>query len=71
MERVWASRLRWRLTGATQWPAFALFVAGDAVLMHLLPIAALTTRSAHVPAATSDPPAPRLAKRPPVTRIAP
>src|SRR5947207_71023 len=39
MERVWASRLRWRLTGATQWPAFALFVIGDAVLLHLLPIA--------------------------------
>ncbi|HEY3018611.1 MAG TPA: hypothetical protein VGJ32_00375 [Solirubrobacteraceae bacterium] len=39
MERVWASRLRWRLRGATQWPAFALFVAADAVLLHLLPIA--------------------------------
>ena len=39
MERVWASRLRWRLTGATQWPAFALFVIGDTVLLHLLPIA--------------------------------
>src|SRR3989442_433990 len=39
MERVWASRLRWRLTGATQWPAFTLFVVGDAVLLQALPIA--------------------------------
>jgi hypothetical protein len=39
MERVWASRLRWRFRGATLWPAFALFVVGDAVLLHLRPIA--------------------------------
>jgi len=38
MERVWSSRLRWRLKGATQWPAFALFVIGDAVLLQLRPI---------------------------------
>src|SRR4051794_37127425 len=38
MEQVWASRLRWRLRGATLWPAFAAFVVGDAVLMHFRPI---------------------------------
>jgi hypothetical protein len=38
MERVWASRLGWRLRGATLWPAFAAFVIGDAVLMHYRPI---------------------------------
>ena len=31
MERVWASRLRWRTTGATQWPAFVLFTVIDGV----------------------------------------
>jgi len=40
MERVWSSRLRWRFRGATQWPAFALFVVGDALLLHLRPISA-------------------------------
>jgi hypothetical protein len=39
MERVWATRLRWRLRGAMLWPAFALFLVGDALLLHLLPIA--------------------------------
>jgi hypothetical protein len=39
MERVWASRLRWRLRGATLWPAFALFLVADAALLHYLPIA--------------------------------
>jgi hypothetical protein len=38
-ERMWARRLRWRLRGATMWPAFALAVALDAALLHLLPIA--------------------------------
>jgi len=38
MERVWSSRLRWRFRGATQWPAFALFVVGDGILLHLRPI---------------------------------
>src|SRR5947209_12048185 len=38
MEQVWASRLRWRVRGAWQWPAFAFFVVGDAVLLHELPI---------------------------------
>src|SRR5437763_14632796 len=38
MERVWATRLRWRLRGATLWPAFAAFVLADAVLLHYRPI---------------------------------
>ena len=38
-ERVWWTRLRWRLRGATMWPAFVLAVAVDAVLLHELPIA--------------------------------
>ena len=36
-ERFWTSRLRWRLRGAWQWPAFALFTLLDAVLLELLP----------------------------------
>src|SRR5213592_3320284 len=39
MERVWASRLRWRTTGATQWPAFVLFTVIDGVLLQERPIA--------------------------------
>ena len=35
--RFWASRLRWRLRGAWQWPAFALFTLGDGLILHLLP----------------------------------
>ena len=38
-ERVWWRRLRWRLRGATMWPAFAAGIAVDAVILHLLPIA--------------------------------
>src|SRR3954464_9192752 len=38
-ERVWWTRLRWRLRGATMWPAFVLAVVLDAVLLHELPIA--------------------------------
>jgi hypothetical protein len=38
-ERVWWTRLRWRLRGATMWPAFGLALVVDAVLLHLLPIA--------------------------------
>jgi hypothetical protein len=37
-ERVWWTRLRWRLRGATMWPAFALAVVIDAALLRLLPI---------------------------------
>jgi hypothetical protein len=36
---LWRSRLRWRLRGATLWPAFALAIVVDAVLLQLLPIA--------------------------------
>lgn len=36
-ERFWISRLRWRLRGATQWPAFALFTVADGVALDALP----------------------------------
>jgi hypothetical protein len=38
-ERVWWTRLRWRLRGATMWPAFGPAVVIDAVLLRLVPIA--------------------------------
>jgi hypothetical protein len=38
-EVLWRSRLRWRMRGGTLWPAFLLAVIGDALLLHLLPIA--------------------------------
>ncbi|MEA2268989.1 MAG: hypothetical protein QOC64_1599 [Solirubrobacteraceae bacterium] len=38
-DRVWWTRLRWRLRGATMWPAFAVALVVDAVLLRLLPIA--------------------------------
>ena len=38
-ERVWWTRLRWRLRGATMWPAFLVAVVVDAVLLRTLPIA--------------------------------
>jgi hypothetical protein len=34
---VWRSRLRWRLSGAWQWPTFALLVVVDAVVLARLP----------------------------------
>jgi hypothetical protein len=34
---MWRSRLRWRLTGAWQWPAFAVLTAVDAVVLARLP----------------------------------
>jgi hypothetical protein len=37
-ERVWLTRLRWRLRGATMWPAFLVALVFDAVLLHWLPI---------------------------------
>ena len=37
-EALWTSRLRWRMRGATLWPAFVLAVVLDAVLLELLPI---------------------------------
>src|SRR4051794_39915697 len=39
MERVWLSRLRWRIRGAWQWPSFVALTLVDAVLLHQLPIA--------------------------------
>ncbi len=37
VERVWHRRLRWRLRGAWQWPAFLALTLVDAVLLVLLP----------------------------------
>jgi len=39
MERVWLTRLRWRIRGAWLGPAFALLLVVDTVLLHELPIA--------------------------------
>lgn len=36
-EQLWARRLRWRLRGAWQWPAYALLTVLDAVILHELP----------------------------------
>ena len=35
--RLWLRRLRWRLRGGLQWPAFAVLTVGDGLLLHLLP----------------------------------
>ena len=35
---MWATRLRWRLKGASQWPAFVLFTTVEAILLNELPI---------------------------------
>lgn len=40
-ERFWTSRLRWRLRGATQWPAFVAATLAEAPIIHLLPPVAL------------------------------
>jgi hypothetical protein len=37
-EALWRSRLRWRMRGATLWPAFVLAVVVDGVLLDLLPV---------------------------------
>jgi len=37
-ERQWWTRLRWRLRGATMWPAFLVALVVDAALLRLLPI---------------------------------
>jgi hypothetical protein len=39
MERVWASRLRWRLRGAWLAPLLVLLTIGDALLIHRRPLA--------------------------------
>jgi hypothetical protein len=36
---MWATRLRWRLRGASQWPAFVVFTLLDGALLNELPIA--------------------------------
>jgi hypothetical protein len=36
-DRFWTRRLRWRLRGATQWPAFAILTVVDAAVIDLLP----------------------------------
>jgi hypothetical protein len=36
-ERFWTRRLRWRLRGAWQWPAFAVLTVLDGVLLDALP----------------------------------
>jgi hypothetical protein len=35
-DRFWPNRLRWRLLGAWRWPAFAVAVVVDAILLHEL-----------------------------------
>jgi hypothetical protein len=37
VESVWWPRLRWRMRGAWQWPAFAVLTAADAALLARLP----------------------------------
>jgi hypothetical protein len=37
VERVWPRRLRWRLSGAWQWPAFVVLTLVDGVLLTGLP----------------------------------
>lgn len=39
MERVWTSRLRWRLRGAWLAPLLVVLTFGDALLLHLRPMA--------------------------------
>jgi hypothetical protein len=36
-ERFWPARLRWRLRGATMWPAFIVLTLVDGLLLHWLP----------------------------------
>lgn len=36
-EHLWARRLRWRIRGAWQWPAYAVLTLLDAVILHELP----------------------------------
>ncbi|MGZ4268441.1 MAG: hypothetical protein ACXVFN_21370 [Solirubrobacteraceae bacterium] len=38
-EGSWTTRLRWRMRGATEWPAFAAALIAVAVLLQALPIA--------------------------------
>jgi hypothetical protein len=36
-ERFWPARIRWRLRGATMWPAFIAATLIDGLILHLLP----------------------------------
>ena len=36
-ERFWPARMRWRLRGATMWPAFVAITLIDGLILHLLP----------------------------------
>jgi hypothetical protein len=36
-ERFWPARIRWRLRGATMWPAFIAVTVIDGLILHLLP----------------------------------
>ena len=38
MERVWTSRLRWRLRGAALAPLLVVLIVADAALLHVLPL---------------------------------
>jgi hypothetical protein len=42
-ERFWKNRIRWRLTGALQWPAFVLFTVLDGLVIDWLPPIASAT----------------------------
>jgi len=48
VERLWMSRLRWRMRGAWMWPAFAALTVVDALLVHVRPISG--ERTALIPA---------------------
>jgi hypothetical protein len=37
VERVWHRRLRWRLRGAWQWPAFLALTLVDGIVLAVLP----------------------------------
>ena len=36
-QRFWPARMRWRLRGATMWPAFVVVTFVDGLILHLLP----------------------------------
>jgi hypothetical protein len=38
LDRVWWTRLRWRMRGAWMWPTYLACTATDAVLLHELPV---------------------------------
>jgi hypothetical protein len=42
MERMWSSRVRWRLRGAWQWPTFLTLTIADGLLLHARPVQGLS-----------------------------